>query len=110
MNLVTSKKAFIINFLVVGWYCSPDKIDNYNEYQLLLILSSLIKCKINYFHFPNFFYEFDDFSSVELITVGSFEITDIAANKNINHNLILTEFLNELFLDASHACEEFKNS
>lgn len=110
MNLVASKKALIINFLVVGWYCSPGKIDNHSECQLLLILGSLIKCKINYFHFPDFFYEFDDFSSVELIKVDSFETTDIAASKNINHNLILTEFLNELFLDASRACKEFKNS
>lgn len=109
MKIIQSKKTLIINFLVAGWYCSPDKIDNHSECQLLLILSSLIKCKFNYFHFPDFFYEFDDFSSVGLIKVDSFKTTDIAASKNINHNLILTEFLNELFLDASLASGAFKS-
>lgn len=110
MQIVQSKKALIIKFLVVGWYCSPDKISNHSEYQLLLIFSSLIKCKISYFHLPDFSYDFDDFSNGEFIQVDSLQITDTAADKNIDHNLILTEFLNDFFLDALHASDEFKKS
>lgn len=97
MNLVASKKALIINFLVVGWYCSPDKIDNHSECQLLLILSSLLKYKINYSRFPDFPY---DFLEIEFIEINDYQITDIGISEKIDENLILTRYLTELFLEA----------